>query len=95
LRKWANAAIAPILSLDTPSGVDSTTENALGAAIYPQWTMTLALPKTGLLPEKTGQLMLAPLGIPLAVYQHPTLNLNYSFPFDHRYRVPLTLKEED
>jgi NAD(P)H-hydrate epimerase len=95
LIQWANAVAAPILSLDTPSGVDSTTGQTLGTAIQPQWTMTLALPKTGLLPEKTGQLMLADLGIPVAVYQHPNLNLAYQSPFDHRYRVPLTVKEGD
>ena len=59
LIQWANATDAPILSLDTPSGVDSTTGATPGEAIHPAWTMTLALPKTGLLPDKTGTLILA------------------------------------
>jgi NAD(P)H-hydrate epimerase len=61
---WANASGAPILSLDVPSGVDATTGATPGAAIQPRWTLTLALPKTGLRPENAGQLVLADIGIP-------------------------------
>ncbi len=66
--KWANDTGAPILSLDVPSGVDSTTGESEGEFIHTKWTMTLALPKTGLVPEKTGALFLADIGIPEAVY---------------------------
>ncbi|NER79278.1 MAG: NAD(P)H-hydrate epimerase, partial [Leptolyngbya sp. SIO1D8] len=48
LMQWANAQESPILSLDTPSGVDSTTGETPGEFIKATWTMTLALPKTGL-----------------------------------------------
>ncbi|MFQ5709752.1 MAG: NAD(P)H-hydrate epimerase, partial [bacterium] len=61
---WANAVQATILALDVPSGVDSTSGATPGAFIHPNWTLTLALPKTGLLPERTGSLFLADLGIP-------------------------------
>lgn len=94
LIQWANSSGAPILSLDVPSGVDATTGQAMGAFIQAQWTMTLALPKTGLLPDKTGDLYLADIGIPVQVYRSKTLNLDYSFPFDHRYRIPLQARED-
>ena len=42
-------------------------------------TLTLALPKTGLLPERTGELFLADLGIPAAVYHE--MKLEYTSPF--------------
>ena len=92
--QWANGAGAPILSLDVPSGLDSTTGETLGEHIYPQWTMTLALPKTGLMPAKTGDVILADIGIPAKAYEWETLKLNYMTPFGDRYRVPLTAKEE-
>ena len=44
---WANSAGAPILSLDVPSGMDSTTGETPGNFIQATWTMSLALPKTG------------------------------------------------
>ena len=61
---WANASPAPVLALDLPSGIDSSTGEAFGTAIPPEWTMTLALPKTGLTPERTGALCLADIGVP-------------------------------
>ena len=85
---WANASAAPILALDVPSGVDSSTGEAFDAAIRPKWTMTLALPKTGLHPERTGALFLADIGIPMTVYAK--MELDFVTPFDHRFRIPLT-----
>lgn len=86
---WANATDAPILALDIPSGVDSTTGETPGEFMQAQWTMTLALPKTGLLPEKTGALFLADIGIPFGAYAWKTLELDYVSPFGDRFRVPL------
>jgi NAD(P)H-hydrate epimerase len=86
--QWANNTGAPILSLDVPSGVDSTSGDAQGEFMHANWTMTLALPKTGLLPEKTGKLFLADIGIPQAVYSK--MDLNYTPPFTNRYRVALS-----
>jgi NAD(P)H-hydrate epimerase len=93
LIEWANATKAPILALDLPSGLDATTGNAPGALIAPRWTMTLALPKTGLLPERAGKLYLADIGIPQAVYHR--MKLPYRTPFDHRYRVSIKPKSPD
>jgi NAD(P)H-hydrate epimerase len=87
---WANETKAPILALDLPSGVNATTGETPGACIKPQWTMTLALPKTGLLPEHTGDLFLADIGIPAGTYRR--MGLRYVAPFGHRFRVPLTYR---
>jgi len=87
LIRWANGTGAPILALDVPSGIDSTTGEAPGDAIRPRWTMTLALPKTGLLRASTGDLFLADLGIPEGACRR--VARTYTPPFGDRYRVPL------
>ena len=92
LIQWAKATDAPILSLDTPSGVDSTTGETPGESIQADWTMTLALPKTGLLPNHTGELFLADIGIPIGTYDWQTLQLDYIPPFGNHYRIPLTVR---
>ncbi len=45
---WANVQNAPVLSLDAPSGIDTTTGTVFEPAIRATATMTLALPKEGL-----------------------------------------------
>lgn len=87
LIQWANGAKAPILSLDVPSGADATTGQAPGECIRPRWTMTLALPKTGLFHEQAGELFLADLGIPEAVYRR--MGLEYIAPFGGRSWIRL------
>jgi NAD(P)H-hydrate epimerase len=84
---WANRTGAPILSLDVPSGLNATTGDTPGEWIRARWTLTLALPKTGLLPEKTGELFLADIGIPEGAYRK--LGLNYIAPFSKRSWVRL------
>jgi len=48
LIEWANNSKAEILSLDVPSGIDSTTGLAPGDFVKAIGTVTLALPKIGL-----------------------------------------------
>ena len=55
------------LSLDIPSGFDSTSGETPGVAIHPHRTLTLALPKIGLR-EVPGELYVADIGIPPEVY---------------------------
>ena len=76
-----------MLSLDLPSGIDATRGHAEGAAIVPRWTMTLALPKTGLRPELTGELFLADLGIPAGAFRRA--GIPYASPFDGDSVLPL------
>lgn len=85
--EWANNKGVPILSLDIPSGLDATTGGSPGAAIRPRWTVTLALPKTGLLPGVTGTLYLADIGIPRKTYER--MKLDYHSPFEDHYCVRL------
>ncbi|MEM8716274.1 MAG: NAD(P)H-hydrate epimerase [Cyanobacteria bacterium P01_G01_bin.4] len=92
LIQWANTTVTAVLSLDTPSGVDSTTGDTPGEFIRARWTMTLALPKTGLHPDKTGELVLADIGIPAGAYAWDSLQLDYADPFGDRFRVPLVVK---
>jgi len=74
------------VSLDVPSGVDSTTGNTPGDSVTPDVTVTLALPKTGLDPAQY-RLLLADIGIPNPVYQQA--GIEYRTPFDESYLVRL------
>jgi len=87
---WANGTTAPIISLDVPSGLDSTTGATPGEFIRPGWTMTLALPKSGLARAAIGELILADIGIPEETYRRA--GVSYVSPFGSRFRVPLILQ---
>src|SRR5262249_52106442 len=84
---WANKSSASVLSLDIPSGLDATTGEAHGIFIRARWTMTVALPKTGLKSDRTGELFLADIGIPAETYRR--MGLKYSDPFQNRYWTTL------
>jgi NAD(P)H-hydrate epimerase len=88
LISWANAAGAPILALDVPSGMNATTGERPGACIRARATLTLALPKTGLAQGTAGELWLADIGIPRATYERA--GVFYVNPFHGPYRVRLT-----
>jgi NAD(P)H-hydrate epimerase len=84
---WANDIGAPVLSLDAPSGINATTGERYAVHIRSHQTMTLGLPKTGLLPELTGSLSLADVGLPLRVFARA--GLCYTPPFGVDFVVPL------
>ncbi len=71
--EWTNAQNANIISLDVPSGMDSTTGQINSICIKANQTMTLALPKTGFQnPETmkyTGELLLADISVPPLLYK--------------------------
>jgi NAD(P)H-hydrate epimerase len=70
LIEWANEQPAPILALDTPSGLDVTTGVAGTPHIQATATLTLALPKVGLIDTPAvGELYLADISVPAIVYQ--------------------------
>jgi NAD(P)H-hydrate epimerase len=79
LINWANRQAAPILALDAPSGLDTTTGTIFKPAIRATATMTLALPKVGLLGETAvphvGELYLADISVPPALHANPALQL--------------------
>ena len=79
LIRWANEQAAPVLSLDAPSGLDTATGTVFEPAIHAAATMTLALPKRGLAEdanqEFVGELYLADISVPPALYDSPRLGL--------------------
>lgn len=71
-------ATGTIVSLDVPSGTDATTGERPGAAVTPDRTVTLALPKTGLR-AGDGDLFCVDLGIPDGVFAGA--GVDYDRPF--------------
>lgn len=90
LIRWANRTGAPIIALDVPSGMDSTTGATPGESIHASATMTLALPKLGLAQSAVGELVLADIGIPEETYRR--IGIAYRSPFGNRFRVPLSVR---
>ena len=78
------------LSLDIPSGFDSTSGATPGVAVKPHRTLTLALPKTGLR-KVPGELYLADIGIPPEVYA--PLGIALEPFFGGAYWVRITIAE--
>ena len=72
LVRAANASRAPILAVDLPSGMHPDTGEPLGLTIRAALTVTLALPKQGLLHTRSralvGELLLADIGIPAVAF---------------------------
>lgn len=85
---WAACQDAPVVALDVPSGIDSTTGQAPGAHIEAEICVTLALPKTGLDVPAVGELWLADIGIPIEVYRRMGIDVS-PLTFGPRFRVPL------
>ena len=83
LIRAANRSRIPILAIDLPSGLDPDTGEPLGVAIRAACTVTLALPKTGLLAPTAaplvGELVLADIGIPAAAHERPDLDVALLF----------------
>jgi NAD(P)H-hydrate epimerase len=88
--QWVNRlsleAGVPIVSLDLPSGLDATTGETPGPVVHATTTLTLALPKQGLLEASSaGKIQLADIGIPVRAYQR----IGASRPFHGQYRIKL------
>ena len=73
LIQWSNASDAPVVSLDVPSGIDATTGEASDPAIVADATLTLALPKSGLVAphasKNVGDLYVADIAVPASLYR--------------------------
>ena len=79
LIRWANNQRKSILSLDAPSGIDTTHGIIHEPVIQATATMTLALPKTGLntieaLPY-VGEYYLADISVPPELYLNPPISM--------------------
>ncbi len=83
LINWANEKHAPIISLDTPSGLDTTSGQAYDPAIRAASTLTLALPKQGLLNPQVkpyvGELYLADISVPRELYERMGISVPLLF----------------
>jgi len=79
LIRQANASGVPILALDAPSGVNTSTGEVFKPAIKASATLTLALPKKGLIKEGisnyTGELYLADISVPPVLYESLGLSM--------------------
>jgi NAD(P)H-hydrate epimerase len=68
----SNDRTVPVLAIDVPSGLDATGGQAFEPCIRATATLTLALPKRGLLTAGasawTGELVLADIGVPPEIY---------------------------
>ncbi len=68
LARWMNGQPAPVVALDVPTGIDSTTGTAQPDAVRAALTVTMAARKTGLLfndgPGHAGRVEVVDIGIP-------------------------------
>lgn len=90
----ANASRKPIIALDNPTGLDTTSGILSESCIRAALTLTLALPKLGLMkPEArpyVGDLYLADIRVPLEGFAAPSLCLDVVSPFRAESIVKLT-----
>ncbi len=85
--EWINQSGKPVISLDLPSGLDATSGEIPGACIHAAQTLSLALPKPGLVNPVSGELFLADIGIPPEVYH--SLGIRFDPFFKGEYILPM------
>lgn len=82
----ANSKAAKTISLDIPSGLDGNTGKNYRPCIQADATLTLALPKIGLLKQEAkpfvGSLFLADISVPAALYREINLDVEHIFTRD-------------
>ncbi len=87
-----NAAPAPVIAIDIPSGVDSDTGAILGDATWAHTTVTFALPKIGLYQypgrERCGQIIVAPIGMAPQLTEADELRTNLTLDDDAAWMLP-------
>lgn len=75
-----NQSQRPIIAVDIPSGVEADTGRVMGEAVRASWTVTLALPKLGLLMEPgssyAGRVTVADISIPSKLLSERVLKTN-------------------
>lgn len=88
LISWANSKLSLKISLDIPSGVDATSGEHSINYFKPDLTLTLALPKTGLISSLAGELFLGDIGITQKTYKMININFTNSI-FQKEFIIPL------
>ncbi|MEA3403709.1 MAG: NAD(P)H-hydrate dehydratase [Armatimonadota bacterium] len=87
-----NAAEAPVVAVDIPSGVDADTGAVLGDAVRAHTTVTMALPKLGLYQypgrERCGEIIVAPIGMGRELTDAEELPTNLTTAGDARRILP-------
>jgi NAD(P)H-hydrate epimerase len=93
LIRAANRATAPVIALDVPSGLDGDSGQAFDPTIKAATTLTLALPKAGLMQpaarDWVGDLFLADISVPVQVYQRLGVETGPVFAASDIVPVPL------
>lgn len=85
--EWINQSGKPVISLDLPSGLDATSGETPGECIHAAQTISLALPKPGLVNPVSGELFLADIGIPPEAYH--SLGIRFDPFFGGEYILPM------
>jgi NAD(P)H-hydrate epimerase len=79
-----NKADAPVVAVDVPSGLNADTGEVAGACVQATWTVTLGLPKRGLLlypgAAYAGEIYVGDLGIPPSLVDSAALRTNVTTP---------------
>lgn len=87
----SNIAPVPILAVDIPSGLDGNTGQPHAPTIKAKMTITLALPKVGLLTDSAkqnvGELYLADLSVPAVVYKKLGIDVPVLFEHEEIVRI--------
>ncbi|MEX1021023.1 MAG: NAD(P)H-hydrate epimerase [Litorilinea sp.] len=96
LIQLANSAMAPILSLDAPSGLDSDTGTVYTPCIQATATLCMGLPQQGLATATgaavCGELFVGDVGIPAALYADLEMDADVPWLFSRRAIVPLRVE---
>lgn len=97
LIEFLNSSSVPILAIDLPSGLEADAGQIHGACIKAAYTVTIGLPKRGLLlypgAKYVGQLSIADIGFPAQVIESQNILVNLMGPADAKRLLPSRPKE--
>ena len=87
-----NRLPVPVIAVDLPSGLDADTGQLLGACVRADKTVTIGLPKRGLLlhpgAEFAGKLEIADIGFPKRVVDAQNIGVNWTTAQDAAFWLP-------
>ena len=89
---WLNSAKCPVMAIDLPSGLNADTGVVEGACIRADRTVTLGLPKRGILlypgAQVVGELEIADIGFPQSVIESQGIRVNLTQPYQAANWIP-------